>query len=100
MRLALVGMNDEGAAVDRITDGLEAFWGALALAPAVAFSGATVVVAPPHASFFDDLNDTATANVLEEKTLAEAMHSIASDMHASAIIGGKATITMVETAIL
>ena len=100
MSLALVGMNEDGAAIGKITSALIQFWGAIALTPAASFSGATAVVAPPHSSFSAALTVTATANVQDEKNLEDSMHAIASDMHGSAIVGGTATIAMVTTAIL
>lgn len=84
---------EDGRAFVLIPQSLVAFWAAVALLLAGAFSGATAVTPPPHASFASELVTVAESNVSNNRNAADAMDAIAKIMYDNATTGGQVAIS-------
>lgn len=91
MAPALVGMSDPGKGSEKFTDGIQAFWGAVAGGLTTSFVGATAITPPPHAGLKALLDSAFVTNVSNKASLEDATDLIATHMHAQAIIGGTVT---------
>ena len=88
---ALAGMNTPGQAAAFIANGIIAFWVAVAGGLSSSFSGATVIVPPPHAGLEVSLGGLFAANIVNRVTQEEAAEGLAGLLHPLAITGGTVT---------
>jgi len=86
--------SSEGAAA--VVAGLVAFWGALVAAPALYFSGATLITPPTFAGLQAALAAAFDANTSGEATLEEAAEALGAVIHPATDNQGTATIASVS----
>lgn len=91
MQAALVGMNAPGAGALKMQNAVIAFWGAVALLLAGAFTGATVITPPPNAGLVAALAVVFASNTSSALNINDATQSVANVFYAQAIIGGTVT---------
>jgi hypothetical protein len=87
----LIGMSTPGQGAAKMTQGVQAFWVAVAGGLAVSFAGAIAIVPPSHAALQPALEATFATNTASSASKEDATTLMATVFYSQAILGGTVT---------